>query len=99
MQVQAPAGREMPADAQHELARLGIAVVGPAASNLVTFPLGQVNVHVRLWMVQSLPSIPDLPAKTSANLLWMAKTVPSTASRICLSGNMHYTAVAIGSDR
>ena len=78
----------MPADAQHELARLGIAVVGPAAPNLVTSPLGQVNVHVRLWMIQSLPSTPDLPAKTRANLLWMAETVPSTASRICVSRNM-----------
>ena len=73
MQVQAPAGREMPADAQHELARLGIAVVGPAAPNLVTFPLGQVNAHVRLWIVQSLPSTLDLPAKTSASLLWMER--------------------------
>jgi hypothetical protein len=40
VQVQAPAGREMPADAQHELARLGIAVVGPAAPNLVSSLLG-----------------------------------------------------------
>ena len=35
-QVRTPAGRDvMPADAQHELARRGIAVVGPASPSLV----------------------------------------------------------------
>jgi hypothetical protein len=42
-QVRTPPGREMPADAQHELARRGIAVVGRAAPNLVAFPLLDSN--------------------------------------------------------
>lgn len=53
-QIQAPAvGREMPADAQHELARLGIAVVGPAAPNLVSFPL-RLTVYQLLFAVPSM---------------------------------------------